>query len=595
MIASPAGCTTLTYGDAPEEASSTNAGDRAGAVGAGEGAIVYRQVLDPVSHSLGASSIFAVLPLLSLFVLLGVVRMKAQWASLISLAVAVVVAIAVYGMPFGQALDAGAEGAAFGFFPIMWIVINALWIFNMTVETGDFAVLRRAFSSVSNDQRIQVVIIAFCFGALLEALAGFGTPVAICGVMLVGLGFRPIRAVAAALVADTAPVAFGAIAIPIITLAKVSGLPEHTLGQMVGRQTPFLALLVPFVLVYMVDGRRGLRDSWPAALVAGGVFAVVQFATSNFISVELTDIVASLASAAALVALLRVWSPRAHEDSTVTVARPGGPAIVGAAQADAWLERRVAADEGRPLSRGAMLRAFVPYVIIILVLGVCSLHAVTLQLDKATNAITWPGLHVLDAKGKPSASEIYKLNWLTAAGSQLFVAGLLTVAFLRVAPRRALAVYAATLKQLGWAILTVCSVLGLAFVMNLSAQTITLGMFAAGAGGFFAFLSPIVGWFGTAVTGSDTSTNSLFGALQVTAAHHAHLSPTLLAAANSSGGVLAKMVSPQNLAIGAGAVGLAGREGDIFRKVIGWSILLVLLMAVLVLLQSTGALSWMVP
>ena len=556
---------------------------------------MYRQVLDPVSHSLGASSIFAVLPLLSLFVLLGVVRMKAQWASLISLAVAVVVAIAVYGMPFGQALDAGAEGAAFGFFPIMWIVINALWIFNMTVETGDFAVLRRAFSSVSNDQRVQVVIIAFCFGALLEALAGFGTPVAICGVMLVGLGFRPIRAVAVALVADTAPVAFGAIAIPIITLAKVSGLPEHTLGQMVGRQTPFLALLVPFVLVYMVDGRRGLRDGWPAALVAGGVFAVVQFATSNFISVELTDIVASLASAAALVALLRVWSPRAQEDSTVTVARPGGPAIVGAAQADAWLERRVAADEGRPLSRGAMLRAFVPYVIIILVLGVCSLHAVTLQLDKATNAITWPGLHVLDAKGKPSASEIYKLNWLTAAGSQLFVAGLLTVAFLRVAPRRALAVYAATLKQLGWAILTVCSVLGLAFVMNLSAQTITLGMFAAGAGGFFAFLSPIVGWFGTAVTGSDTSTNSLFGALQVTAAHHAHLSPTLLAAANSSGGVLAKMVSPQNLAIGAGAVGLAGREGDIFRKVIGWSILLVLLMAVLVLLQSTGALSWMVP
>src|SRR5664280_3546289 len=192
---------------------------------------MYKQVLDPVSHSLGTSSIFAVIPLLSLFVLLGGVRMKAQWASLISLAVAVVVAIAVYGMPFGQALDAGAEGAAFGFFPIMWIVINALWIYNMTVETGDFAVLRRAFSSVSNDQRIQVVIIAFCFGALLEALAGFGTPVAICGVMLVGLGFRPIKAVAVALIADTAPVAFGAIAIPIITLAQITGLPKHALSQ----------------------------------------------------------------------------------------------------------------------------------------------------------------------------------------------------------------------------------------------------------------------------------------------------------------------------------------------------------------------------
>jgi len=556
---------------------------------------MYKQVLDPVSHSLGISSIFAVLPLLSLFVLLGGVRMKAQWASLISLAVAVVVAIAVYGMPLGQALDAGAEGAAFGFFPIMWIVINALWIFNMTVETGDFAVLRRAFSSVSSDQRVQVVIIAFCFGALLEALAGFGTPVAICGVMLVGLGFRPIKAVAVALVADTAPVAFGAIAIPIITLAQVTGLPKHSLSQMVGRQVPFLAFLVPFVLVFIVDGRRGLRDSWPAALVAGGVFAVVQFVTSNYISTELTDIFASLASALALVALLRVWSPRAHEDSTVPVARPGGPAIAGGAQADAGLERRLAADEGRPLSTGAMLRAFVPYAIIIVVLGVCSLHAVTAQFDKATNAIMWPGLHVLNAKGKPPTSEIYKLNWLTAAGSQLFVCGLLTAAALRVGPRRALAIYAATFRQLFWAIVTVCSVLALAYVMNLSGQTITLGTWAAGAGGFFAFLSPIIGWFGTAVTGSDTSTNSLFGALQVAAAKHAQLSPTLLAAANSSGGVLAKMVSPQNLAIGAAAVGLAGHEGDVFRKVIGWSVLLVLIIAVLVLLQSTGLLSWMVP
>ncbi len=556
---------------------------------------MYKQVLDPVSHSLGFTSIFAVLPLVSLFVLLGGVRMKAQWASLISLGVAVVVAIAVYGMPFGQTLDAGAEGAAFGLFPIMWIVINALWIFNMTEETGDFAVLRRAFSSVSNDQRVLVVAIAFCFGALLEALAGFGTPVAICGVMLVGVGLRPIKAVAVALVADTAPVAFGAIAIPIITLAQVTGLPKHALSQVVGRQVPFLALLVPLILIAMVDGRRGLRECWPVALVAGGVFALVQFASSNFISTELTDILASLASAAALFALVRVWSPRAHEDSTVRVAGAGRPAIAGAAQADAGFERRVAADEGRPLSTGAMLRAFVPYMIIILVLGVASLHAVALQLDKATNLVSWPGLHVLNAKGKPPTSEIYKLNWLSAAGSQLFVCGLLTVAALRVAPRRALAIYAATLKQLRWAILTVCSVLALAYVMNLSGQTITLGLWAAGAGGFFAFLSPIIGWFGTAVTGSDTSTNSLFGALQVTAAKHAHLSPTLLAAANSSGGVLAKMVSPQNLAIGAAAVGLAGREGDIFRKVIGWSILLVLIMALLVWLQSTSVLSWMLP
>ena len=352
---------------------------------------------------------------------------------------------------------------------------------------------------------------------------------------------------------------------------------------------------MPFVLVYMVDGRRGLRDSWPAAVVAGGAFAVVQFATSNFISPELTNIFASLASAAALVALLRVWSPRAHEDSTVRIARPGRPAIAGAAQADAALERRLAADEGRPLSTGAMLRAFVPYMIIIAVLGVASLHAVALQLDKATNLVAWPGLHVLNSKGTPPSSEIFKLNWLTAAGNQLFLCALLTAAALGVAPRRALAIFASTVKQLRWAILTVCSVLALAYVMNLSGQTITLGLWVAGAGAAFAFLSPIVGWFGTAVTGSDTSANSLFGALQVAAAHQSHLSPTLLAAANSSGGVMGKMISPQNLAIGAAAVGLTGREGDIFRKVIGWSILLVLIMAIFVWLQSTSVLSWMVP
>jgi lactate permease len=553
---------------------------------------VYRQVLDPVSHSLGLTSIFAVLPLVALFVLLGVVRMKAQSAALISLGVAILVALIVYGMPVGQATDAAAEGAAFGFFPIMWIVINALWIFHITEETGYFAVLRRAFSSVSDDQRIQAVMIAFCFGALLEALAGFGTPVAICGVMLVGLGFKPIKAAAVALVADTAPVAFGAIAIPITTLAEVTGLPKHELSQMVGRQCPLLALLVPFILVAMVDGRRGLRQAWPAALTAGLVFAAVQFASSNFISPELTDILASLASAACLLALTRVWSPSGSASRAAGAHRP---AIAGAARADAALERRVAADDGRPLSRSATLLAFAPYAIVIVVLGVCSLHPITRQLDHATTEFTWPGLHVLGATGKAPTSELFKLNWLTAAGTQLLVAGVLTTFALRVPPARALAIYGRTLRLLLWPIVTVCAVLALAYVMNLSGQTITLGMWAAGAGGFFAFLSPLIGWFGTAVTGSDTSSNSLFGALQVAAAKQSHLPAVLLAAGNSSGGVLAKMVSPQNLAIGAAAVGLGGREGDIFRKVIGWSVVLVLLMALLVLLQSSGALGWMVP
>jgi lactate permease len=437
-----------------------------------------------------------------------------------------------------------------------------------------------------------VVVIAFCFGALLEALAGFGTPVAICGVMLVGLGFSPLKAASLALVADTAPVAFGAIAIPITTLAQVSGLPVHDLSQMVGRQTPFFALIVPFALVFMADGRRGVREAWPAALTAGVVFAALQFVTSNYISTPLTDIVASLGSAAAVVLLVQIWSPHAPGAPATPIGRR--TAIAGGAVADSALERRAAAEQGPPPSRADVLKAFAPYLIIIVVLGVTSISPITKELDKATNAFSWPGLHVLNSKGKAPTSETFKLNYLTAAGTWLFVSGVLTAIVLRVRPALAVRTYWSTVVQLKWAILTVMAVLGIAYVMNLSGQTITLGTWAAGAGGFFAFLSPTIGWFGTAVTGSDTSSNSLFGALQVAAAHKANLSATLLAGANSSGGVLAKMVSPQNLAIGAAAVGLAGKEGDIFRKVIGYSVVFVLLMGVLALLQS-GALSFMVP
>src|SRR3954462_3986268 len=283
---------------------------------------MYKQVYDPVSGSLGITTIFAVLPLVTLFVLLGGLRMKAQWAALAALAVSMLVALIVYSMPVGQVLDSGVEGVAFGLFPIMWIVVNALWIFNMTRESGHFTVLRRSFGRISDDQRIQAILIAFAFGALLEALAGFGTPVAICSVMLIALGFQPIKAATVALVANTAPVAFGAIAIPIVTLSELTGLPKDDLGAMVGRQTPFLALIVPLILIAIVDGRRGLREAWPAAVVGGFTFAVLQFATSNYISVELTDIVASLASAAAIVALTRLWHPAEPTEGRFAGPRP---------------------------------------------------------------------------------------------------------------------------------------------------------------------------------------------------------------------------------------------------------------------------------
>src|SRR3954447_1644489 len=555
---------------------------------------MFHQDYSPVSDSLGASSIFAVLALIVLFVLLGGVRMAAQWASLIALAVAMIVALAVYDMPLDQTLLSASEGAAFGIFPIMWIVVVAIWVYNMTVSTGHFAVLRRSFGAISDDQRIQAVIIAFCFGALLEALAGFGTPVAICSVMLIALGFRPIKAAGVALVANTAPVAFGAIAIPITTLAETSGLDKQDLGSMVGRQTPFIAVIVPLMLVGMVDGRRGLRQAWPAAVVGGLVFAVMQYVTSNYISVELTDVVASLSATLAIVALLRVWQP-----SQPLLAEAGGPrpAVAGASVDDPAMEAEIARRDRRekdpPIE---VLRAYAPYLVIIAVFAIAQIGPIKdwMAGKPGTYEFGWPGLHVVNAKGEALMSLTFKFNWLPAAGTLLLISGLITMPILGIRPSRALAVAGKTLDQLKWAILTVAAVLALAYVMNQSGQTITLGLWAAGAGGFFAFLSPLIGWLGVAVTGSDTSSNALFGSLQVTAAKDAGISQTLLAAANSSGGVLGKMISPQNLAIGAAAVGLGGREGDLFREVLKWSLLLLAIMCVIVLLQSTSILSWMV-
>jgi lactate permease len=546
---------------------------------------VYKQVLDPVAHSLGWSSLVAAIPLLLLFVLLGVLRITAWVASLVSLAVAIAIAIAVYGMPTGQALLAGTEGAAFGFFPILWIVVNAIWVYQMTIETGHFDVLRRSFARVSDDQRIQAIIIAFSFGALLEALAGFGTPVAVTSVMLIALGFKPLKAAALALTANTAPVAFGAMATPIITLAKVTGMPADTLGAMVGRQTPILALFVPLALLAIVDGWRGIRETWPVAVVCGLVFALAQYATSNFISVPLADVAASLLSAAAVVAMVRVWRPREPYTERADVA--GGAA-------DEPTPEFAARVEGRD-TPAEVTRAYAPYLIVIVVFVVCQITPVKNFLDKATIKFHWPGLHLVSPKGKPVSLVEFTVNLLTTPGTQMLIAGIITMIALRLSLPRAVKAYGAALHQLRWAIVTVMGVLALAFVMNASGQTITLGTWMAAAGGAFALISPILGWLGVAVTGSDTSSNSLFGALQLTAANQAGLSPVLMAAGNSSGGVLGKMISPQNLAIAAAAVGLHGKEGDIFRRVVIWSVVFLVFMCVLSALQASDVLSWMVP
>jgi len=592
----------------------------------------FQQDTEAVGGSLFLTALCAMLPLAVLFILLGGLKVRAWISGLAALAAAIVVGVALFGMPVGQALSAAVNGALFGFFPILWIVINAVWVYNLTVASGHFEVLRLSFEKVSPDQRIQAIIIAFCFGALLEALAGFGTPVAISVVMLMSLGFKPVKAATVALVANTAPVAFGALAIPIVTLAPIAAGVSNdprlsdanaldSLGSMVGRQTPILALFVPLILVLIVDGRRGVRQTALPALLAGGVFALAQFVTSNYLSVQLTDIVASLLSAGSVVLLVRVWQPaevltaeRVEEEERVHAGASGESSRVGAdTGATTTTTTRGTGEQGslgaspgtgaaagarRPSvdNRGDVIRAYSPYLVIIVIFSITNIPAVVDFLAKApwTYLFDWPGLDILNSAGDPVATQ-FKFNWLPAAGTLLVIAGLITMVILKVSPARGLKTYGETLVELHSAIITVMAVLGLAYVMNLSGQTTSLGVWLAGTGGAFALISPILGWIGVAVTGSDTSSNSLFGALQVQAAGKAGLDPVLMAAANSSGGVLGKMVSPQNLAIAAAAVGMSGNEGEIFRKVIGWSLLLLVLMCAIVGLQATPVLSWMVP
>ncbi|WP_395577138.1 L-lactate permease [Streptomyces sp. BK79] len=538
---------------------------------------MYVQELEPVAGSLGLSALVAALPLVIVLVLLGGVRMKAHLAGLTGLLAAVLVAWLAYGMPLDQTASSAVQGALFGIFPILWIVVNALWVYRMTVRTRHFDILRRSFGRLSDDPRIQALVVAFCFGALLEALAGFGAPVAICSVMLVALGFDPVRAAVVSLVANTAPVAFGAMGTPVVTLAQVTGLPLDDVASVVGRQTPLLALVVPLLLVWLVDGRRGLRETWVPATACGVAFAVAQFAAANYVSAQLADIGAALLGAAALVAVPQARRPAAEPVRTSV--------LTGV--------RSEELDEDDP--RREVVRAYAPYALIVAVFSVAQIPAVKDWLAKATQTYDWPLLDVADPEGNPVGGNVFSLPLVSTGGTLVLLAGLATAVVLGVHARVAVKEWLATVHELRFAILTVTSVLALAYVMNLSGQAATIGHFVAAAGAGLAFLSPVLGWFGVAVSGSDTSANALFGALQVTAARESGLSPELLAAANSSGGVLGKMISPQNLTIACAAVGLAGREGDLLRKVLPWSLGLLLVMCLIVVGQSTPVLGWMLP
>lgn len=545
---------------------------------------MYTPDLAPVADSLATSALIAMLPLATVFVLLGVFKWKAHWAGLTALAVAAVVAIFAYDMPVQLTALSATQGFAFGLFPIMWIVVNAIWLYDLTVKSGRFEDLRLVIDRVSDDPRIQAIIIAFCFGGLLEALAGFGAPVAITGVMLLAVGFSPMRAATTVLLANTAPVAFGAIAIPIITAGNLTGIDYHEIGAYVGHQTPLLAFIVPLFLVILADGKRGLRDTWPIALVIGIVFAVTQWVSATWISVELTDIIASLTGLAAAVIMLRFWQPKGGDEARERL------------RAEA-VDNETPARATGTLTTARTWMALFPYLLVIVIFSIAKLVPQVVDFLAATDVkIEWPGLHgnIVSSTGEAVSSTIFNLSWLSSPGTLLLFCGIIIAIVYRVSAGDSLSIYGNNLVKMRYSILTVASVLALAYVMNQSGQTITIGHWIAGTGAAFAFLSPILGWLGTAVTGSDTSANALFATLQQAAGERAGLDPTLLVAANTSGGVVGKMISPQNLTIAATAVGLIDKESEIFRKVIWWSLGLLAAMCLIVGFQS-NILAWMLP
>lgn len=559
----------------------------------------YIPSTEPLAGSVALSAIVSLLPLVTFFVMLAVVKAKAHVSGLVSLVVAILVAIFVFKMPTGMALMSGAMGAVFAAFPVVWIVIMAIWLYQISVISGRFEDLRRVFDVIGGgDVRVQSILIAFCFGGLLEALAGFGAPVAITATMLLALGMAPLRAAAAVLIANTAPVAFGAVAIPITTAAALTGLDANHIGAIVGHQAPLLAIFVPTILLLVLDGKRGVKEVWPAALVIGGSFAVAQFLCATYFSYELTDIVASLAGLGAAVIFLRFWTPKGRDEARKRV-------LVGEAAHAAH-----AAGQGQKLHASSTFLALFPYLLVIVVFGIAKLWTAGINVPAALAAtdikVKWPMLygHVLDTEGNPVSSTVYNFQWLSNPGTLLLFTGLIVAVVYSVFDANgkykmkfsaAIIEIGRTIYNMRWAAATILSVLALAYVMNLSGQTITIGTWLAGTGAFFAFLSPILGWIGTAVTGSDTSANALFAKLQQTAGINAGIDPNLLVAANTSGGVVGKLISPQNLAIAATAVGMEGKESVILKKVAGWSVGMLLVLCILVYLQSTPVLSWMLP
>ena len=561
---------------------------------------LWQQNYDPAGN-IWLSALVALIPIVFFFLALTKLRLKGYQAGTVTVLLALGVALLFYKMPVSAALASAVYGFFYGLWPIAWIIVAAVFLYKLSVKTGQFDVIRSSILSVTHDQRLQLILVGFCFGAFLEGAAGFGAPVAITAALLVGLGFKPLYAAGLCLIANTAPVAFGAMGIPVIVAGQVSGIDPFLIGQMAGRQLPFMTILVLFWIMAIMDGWRGVKETWPAVLVGGGSFAVVQFLTANYIGPELPDITSAIVSLIALTAFLKVWQPKRifrFDTAESTTSQATGAKAPAAAKPQAGATA--------PLTAGAIVKAWSPFIILTAMVTLWSLKpfkalfAAGGPLASTIISIPVPMLDKLVAKMPPVVAQatpygaVYTFNWLAATGTAILIAAILTIAFARFSPAKALATLGETVRELVIPIYSIGMVLAFAFVANYSGLSATLALALAHTGKAFTFFSPFLGWIGVFLTGSDTSANALFGALQATTANQLGLSPVLTVAANTTGGVTGKMISPQSIAIACAAVGLAGKESDLFRFTVKHSLVFAAIIGIICTLQAY-VFTWMIP
>ncbi|AUD04593.1 L-lactate permease [Spirosoma pollinicola] len=537
--------------------------------------MTWKQVIDPF-HNIALSVLVALIPILFIFWALIIRKMKGYQASLIATGLAMLIATLVYGTPVKLALLSAAHGALYGLFPICWLVIMAVFLFNITVKSGQFEIIKHVMGSITADRRLQGLLIAFSFGSFLEGTAGFGAPVAITAAMLVGLGFNPLYASGICLIANTAPVAFGSIGIPITVASQVSGIPELPISQMVGRTLPILSVMLPFYLVSIIAGFKKAREIWPAVAVSGISFAFLQYFSSNFLGPALPDVIAGLGSIICLITFLRYWKPK-------TIWR---------------FDNEPAATINTDFSytTGQIIRAWSPFIILTIIIISWGMQPIKDVLNaKGLFQFEFPGLHnvILGSDGNP-IPKLFKVNYLSAAGTAILLAALIAIPLVGLTYKVGLTVFGETLKQLRFPILSIASVLAFAYILNDSGITLTLAAVLASTGVLFPFFAPVLGWLGVFITGSDTSANALFSKLQYATAQSIGVDPVVTVAANISGGVVGKMISPQSIAVAAAAGNLVGKESQLFRFTVKHSFFMLVFISFLTLAQAY-ILKWMIP